>query len=262
MKFGKYFEIMKMNFLQSLTYFYDSLFKSIFVAIILFIFIQLWGVIYSGKTLIEGYTFAMVIWYLVLTESIVTSSSKIHDQMSAQIVDGSVAYTLNKPISFILFMLFNGLGNSVVRFVITLIVGSLTTLLLVGGFEFQIMSIPFLLIVIMLAIIIINLFSVLIGLFAFWTEQIRAIDFIYQKLVFTIGGMLIPLQFFPLWVQNFSIYLPFSFIAYHPARFFVNYNSGDFGFIFFMQIFWIILLFIVIFYLYSIGVRRVAVNGG
>jgi ABC-2 type transport system permease protein len=41
---------------------------------------------------------------------------------------------------------------------------------------------------------------------------------LYQKLVFLLGGMLLPLQPFPAWLERVAWVLPFWTMAYAPAQ--------------------------------------------
>jgi ABC-2 type transport system permease protein len=42
--------------------------------------------------------------------------------------------------------------------------------------------------------------------------------FVYQKLVLIFGGVLLPLQVMPEWLERIALALPFSSMAYAPAR--------------------------------------------
>ena len=68
----------------------------------------------------------------------------------------------------------------------------------------------------------------LIGLAAFVSEDVSAYDWIYQKLLFILGGMLIPVDFFPAWLQKVAQALPFQYAMYGPARLFVEPEAGQF----------------------------------
>ena len=53
---------------------------------------------------------------------------------------------------------------------------------------------------------------------AFWLRNAGSAWFLYQKLVFVLGGMLIPLEVFPSGLETVCRYLPFQAMAYAPAR--------------------------------------------
>ena len=53
---------------------------------------------------------------------------------------------------------------------------------------------------------------------AFWLRDIRATWYLYQKVIFIVGGMLIPLEVLPDGVEAVARALPFMAMAYVPAR--------------------------------------------
>ena len=63
---------------------------------------------------------------------------------------------------------------------------------------------------------------------------------IYQKLAFIFGGMLIPLDFYPNWLQSLAKFLPFSSAIYGPARLFVSPTYTFFISVMSMQLIWVL----------------------
>ena len=61
-------------------------------------------------------------------------------------------------------------------------------------------------------------FQVGVGACSFWIRDIRGLWFIYQKLVFVLGGMLLPLEILPSGVESVAKALPFMTMAYAPGR--------------------------------------------
>lgn len=258
----KYFSIGKINFINSFTYTLDIFAHSLFIGLILFIFISLWKVVFSGKTIIDGFTINMMVWYVVMTESIITSQRHIVEEIGNEIKSGEIANYLNKPYNYVLYKYFSSIGSSVFRFFLTFVVAGIVVIIFLGGIKVSVASIPFILLSAFLAITLQFFISAFIGLFAFWFEDSKGMDFIYQKIVFTIGGMLMPLDIFPFWLQKISKVLPFSYTAYHPAKLFVNFEWQRFFSVIKYQLMWVVIFCILIALLYRICVRRVSVNGG
>jgi ABC-2 type transport system permease protein len=262
MNIMKYYHIGRINFINSFVYFGDIVASSFFVGLIVFVFTQLWQVIYSGNELIAGFTIVMMIWYFVMTESIVTSLPSVIEKVGEEIRSGEVANYLNKPYSYIFYNYSVSLGSAIFKFLLTLSIGSIVAFLVIGKMDFNFLYIPLLFIIIILAITIHFILMMFIGVFAFWFEDSRSLYLIYQKIVFTIGGMLLPLEIFPNWLASISKFLPFSYIAYYPAKLFVEFNINFFFEILIKQLLWIILFFILTFLIYKIGERRLSINGG
>ena len=104
--------------------------------------------------------------------------------------------------------------------------------------------------------------TAMIGLSAFLVEDVSAFMWIYQKLAFMFGGMLIPLDFYPQWLQVIAKALPFSSITYGPARLFVTPTTELFINVMTLQIIWIVILALLLTFAYRRGVTYLTVNGG
>jgi ABC-2 type transport system permease protein len=102
----------------------------------------------------------------------------------------------------------------------------------------------------------------MIGLSAFLVEDVSALMWIYQKLAFIFGGMLIPLDFYPQWLQAIAQALPFSSITYGPARLFVTPTVDLFVSVMALQMIWIVILVLLLTFAYRRGVAYLTVNGG
>ena len=94
---------------------------------------------------------------------------------------------------------------------------------------------------------------------AFWLNDAKAAWFLYLKFVFLLGGMLMPLQLFPVWLERVSWLLPFWTMAYAPARL----ASGHLDvWLFGAQAAWLVALFGISGAIFAAGERRLEVAGG
>ena len=104
--------------------------------------------------------------------------------------------------------------------------------------------------------------ATLIGLTAFVVEDISAFQWIYQKLAFVFGGLLIPLDFYPAWLQTICRALPFASMTYAPARLFVDPSLASFSAVVGMQLVWILTLGLLLIFSYRRGLAYLTINGG
>jgi ABC-2 type transport system permease protein len=102
----------------------------------------------------------------------------------------------------------------------------------------------------------------MIGLAAFLTEEVRAFEWIYQKVLFILGGLLIPIDFYPSWLQSIAKATPFAYTVYGPARLFVEPSLLRFGEVFLGQILWLAALGALLALLFRRGLTHLAINGG
>ena len=260
---GKYWAIFRTQLLNSLAYPVDLLGRSLLIVLFMWIFMNLWRVTYgaTGARSIAGLTLADTMWYLMMAEAVMLSKHELSETMSEQVKDGSVAYLLNKPFNFILYHFAAGLGDSALAFGGNLVIGSAVVWLMVGpppgiaGWVFACMAVVF-------ALLLDFCFSALIGLSAFVVEETVAFRWIYQKFLLLLGGVLIPLDFFPQWLQTISLNLPFAWIIYGPARLFVDPSPARLGHVFLQQGIWLAVVGGAVWVFYRRAAARLAINGG
>ena len=102
----------------------------------------------------------------------------------------------------------------------------------------------------------------MIGLSAFVAEEVAPFEWIYQKLAFIFGGLLIPLDFYPQWLQKIAFALPFPAMTYGPSRLFVTPEAGLFVSVLGQQAIWILVLGFLLVFAYRRGLAYLTVNGG
>jgi ABC-2 type transport system permease protein len=260
----KYGTITLTNLEQQLAYVWDALGRAVFIVIIMFIFVQLWTAVYQsqGQAEIAGLSLPATIWYFLIAEVIELGKFRHDQRISEEVKDGSIAYSLVRPYHYLLYHFFNGLGETVVKMVLIFLLGLPVVLAgagwLAGGWS----HLPAVMLVGFLALILDFVMASSIGLLAFVTEDTFSFRLIYQKLVFILGGLLIPVDFLPGWLQGIARLLPFSQTTYAPAKLFVAFSAGEFGRVLVLQLFWIGVLGALLALQYRWAVRRLAVNGG
>jgi ABC-2 type transport system permease protein len=102
----------------------------------------------------------------------------------------------------------------------------------------------------------------MIGLAAFVAEEVAPFEWIYQKFAFIFGGLLIPLDFYPQWLQNIAFALPFPAMTYGPSRLFVTPEASLFVSVLTQQTLWILVLGLLLTFAYRRGLAYLTVNGG
>ena len=259
----KYFAIFQTNLLNSLVYPAEVLARSAMILVFMWIFFQLWQVVFtaSGSASINGLTLHDTIWYLLLAETLELGRPRLARVISDQVKDGSIAYLINKPYNFLLYQLFSGLGESLPRMGMLFLIGGALVWAMAGPPP-AISNWPAALVALAGAWLLHFCVNALIGLAAFVSEEVAPYEWIYQKLVFILGGMLVPLDFYPPWLQAVARFLPFAYMMYGPARLFVEPSLQIFSQIIAGQLVWLAVLGGMLALAFSRGMRRLAINGG
>lgn len=259
----KYWAILSTQVVNSLAYPGDFLGRSVSIIVFMLIFAGLWRATFAaaGTESINGLTFPNMIWYLMMCEVIELGRPRVNRVISEQVKSGEVAYLLSKPYNFLIYHFFHGLGDGGVRAALNLLVGIPAVWLLVGppptligwGMAVTLAFGAWVLHFCMMS---------LIGLLAFLVEETNSFELIYQKAVFILGGMLLPLDMFPAWLQPAAKSLPFAYMMYAPARLFVKPDLTLFWQFLSVQWIWIIVLVFLLGLAYRSSVKSLAVNGG
>jgi len=261
--FKKYWPIFQITLVNSLAYPGELIGRSLMILPFMWIFYQLWKVTFNaaGTDSINGMTLYSTMWYLMMAETIELSRPALARTISENVKDGSIAYLLNKPYSFLLYQFSNSMGETVFRALMNAIFGSVVVWWLVGpppaplGWLFAFIAV--------FGALTLNFcITCLIGLSAFFVEDVAPFVWIYQKFIFILGGFLIPLDFYPEWLQVIAKALPFSAMIYGPSRLFVSPTLELFASVILMQSLWIAAAGTMLLFAYRRGVAYLTVNGG
>ena len=179
-----------------------------------------------------------------------------------EVQNGDIAVHLTRPYHYVLHHYAVYLSGTILKFPLYIIGGAFIVILTTGTITINPAGIPLLLLSALLSFTLSYVILATVGLLAFWTEDARPIEYIVSKLVFILGGMLVPIDIFPQWIQTISHYLPFIGIAYAPARLALNYTHTLALETILLQIFWIMIIAILLFFVYNKGVKKVVMNGG
>jgi ABC-2 type transport system permease protein len=250
---------------NSLVYFWNFLSKNVFFIFIMFIYLMLWRTIYASKgtETVGGIRLNAMIWYLIFTELVTLSRTDLHMQVNDDVKNGNIAYLLNKPYNYVLYCFSCFVGEIGVKLLSNGLVGVIIGLIYAGALEgFSLTHAPFIVLSLLLGCTINFFIYLTLALTSFWFEENSAFFWIYSKLVFTLGGMLMPLELFPKWLQNISHYLPFAYVTYVPARLAVDFSFAGFIRQFPIQLLYLAVFFTLSMVLYRKGARSLNVNGG
>ncbi|MGI8748667.1 MAG: ABC-2 family transporter protein, partial [Deinococcus sp.] len=100
----------------------------------------------------------------------------------------------------------------------------------------------------------------LVGLSAAFTEHTVGVQRAKNAMVDLLGGVLIPLTFFPHWAQTLLAWLPFQAITYTPVAMYLGKVSVLRGLT--LQLGWAALLFLLVRLVWKKALDELTVQGG
>lgn len=226
--------------------------------VILGVLSALWKAATEARGPIAGYDYASMLWYLTVAEAAVISiDPRLIEYVGSDIGDGSVTVEMLRPISVVGFRMAATLGECMARFAFALACGAAFAWFQVGAppsGRAALIALPAMLLALSANLASQYCFAAL----AFWVQDSKAAWFLYHKLVFLLGGMLLPLELMPPALERAARLLPFQAMAYTPARL----ASGHFEpLLLVVQAAWLVTLLTAAVYVFSLGQRRLTVVG-
>ncbi len=260
---SKYLAIATIAARSNLAYMSEAASRTLFLGVILFIFLQLWKVTYAqtGATRLGGLTLNEMLWYLVVTESVMLSAPKLARQVDEDVRSGGLSVKLIRPIAYPTYILSANFGERFIAFALTFVVGSLLATLMVGP-PTSLVGPVFLFAAIPLAFLIDGLGHLAIGLTAFWLEDTSGLMLIYSRLTLLLGGTLLPVELLPDWLQPIVQFLPFTAIVYAPAHLFVKPDAMELFWLLIKQLAALAVFAFIVSRIYKKAVDQISSNGG
>lgn len=248
-------------------------------AFYLFIFIStfgsfvsyfLWSAIYgsSSNGILGGLTrneMTVYIFMVYVTSSVVTVS--ISEWVSQDVVKGTVAMQLIKPIDYRLSLIARAAGQMVYRFILPSVfiwVGLELYKCFVLGLGFTpIANIGLYVLSCAMSFLIYVLFDFCVGMIAFFTSYVFGLYMVKDALLSFLTGQLIPLSFFPGAVQKAFEFLPFSSMIYTPVMIYLGkYQGNALLFQLTRQAVWVLILYGLGTLVWNRVTKRLVVLGG
>lgn len=257
---NKYLAFVRLGFRQARAEPGELLGRALFFGLILGVFSAVWrAVAESGAA--PGRQPAEMLWYLAVTEWVLMSAPLVQFEMEEDIRRGDVAYQIARPASWLGARFAHGLGALTFRAPVMLAVACVAAWSVAGA-----PSRPAGLAVAIafgaMAAVVVTLFHVVIGVAAFWLGDVAPAYWIWQKLLFVLGGLLLPLQFYPAQFVRVARLTPFPVLLAAPASLATGEPLMSAGVLTLALAFWALAGWLVARAAFGRAVRRLHVNGG
>jgi viologen exporter family transport system permease protein len=196
-----------------------------FFAVILGVFSSLWRAVAEAGLPVAADARSLV-WYLAATEWIVLSAPPIHLEIQEAIRRGDVVYQLGRPASYVMAEFAASLGALAVRAPLLGLTAFVCAFVFTGTIPSSgalVRVVPFGLV----AMALMNALYLWIGVLAFWLQDVSPVYWVWQKLMFVLGGLMLPLAFYPAFIQTLAAFTPFPSLLSGPASFMLQDGTVD-----------------------------------
>ena len=261
----KYGVIYRSVLMENLQYIANIALGFVSYFIFIFVFINLWGYMYAEPgTRIAGYTKEQMIWYAMITEMIWfgARSETVARQASSDIRDGNIAYLMNKPYHYTLYILTKYTGEWSIRLPMYMALAVAVGMTMVGRLPgFGVPALLASVASILLGITINGVFKLCVSLMSFWIEDSNPFQWLYDKLILILGTVF-PIEIFPRAMQPLIKLTPIYTVCYGPAKLVVDFQVDQYLEILLAQLLYLGVGCVLMFFIYGKGVKKLYVNGG
>lgn len=256
----KFLTIIKIFWQQTLTYRFTILAYRIGeMAEILFV-IVMWAAIYGNQEIIKGFTFQDMITYILIGNFFnVLVRNFLPGVIAWDIKDGRLSMFLIRPISYLSYVLFKEIGRISLATLLSVLSHSIIILFFINKFlwNFDLIYLALILIMIFLAFILELLLAFLVGIIAFWTDEVDGLYSTIDRIKRFFSGGYFPLSLLPAVFVNISLFMPFAYSFFVPAQLYLKkipLSVGFWGIL--IQLIWIALLYLIIRIVWKRGVKK------
>ncbi|MGE3166937.1 MAG: hypothetical protein AB7O52_18690, partial [Planctomycetota bacterium] len=224
-----------------------------------FVFQRLWATIAIDQS---DASWNQMLWYLALTEWITLSIPTVHLDIEADVRSGDIAYQLPRPTSYLFARLAGGAGTVVVRLAVLGVLGFGMTYALAGGAVPAGIQLAQALLVGLGASGLALICVVGIGITALWLQDVSPIYWAWQKSVFVLGGLFVPLTLYPGWLRSVAEWTPCHVLLYGVGSRVLPSPELSTVAVIVRLAAWSALLLLLVVLLYRRAVARLDLNGG
>jgi ABC-2 type transport system permease protein len=221
--------------------------------------------VYQTTANVGGYDVESAVTYTWVTQALIMIVAMWGWwDVELTIRSGDVVSDLAKPFSYVAFWLARDLGRAsyfvLFRAVPTLMIGQL-----LFGLRWPSSIGAWLLFVgsLLLAVVVSFGWRFLLNISAFWTTDARGLGALANAGSMFLGGFIVPIRFFPEWLQPLVLALPFASITQTPTDLFVERLHGaDVLVPLAQQLLWAAILLGAAQLVAALATRRVVIQGG
>ena len=258
---NKYLALFHLSIVQGIKNYKSLIGLSIFLVMCLIIFSHLWKIAAARA----GATFLVadqLLWYIAFNEWVLIAIPDIQYDIEHDLRSGRLAYLLPRPISYLGAKLSEGLGFLLLNLTVLGFVAFSFTWLWVGHLPFPFWTFCIVLLIGILSGLTALIFQILIGLSAFWVHEVAPFNWLWEKLLFVLGGLILPLSVYPIWMQNIAFWTPFPAILGARSALAFNFNSDQILTVIASLGVWCLIGWMLLSFVYRKGLRIVNIEGG
>lgn len=223
-----------------------------------------WYVFKLNGGSINGTTYIVVAWSMFFYFAFSTLRLRdISRAIMRDVQSGTVEVLFSKPVSYLGYRIWWQVGSGLYPFLVATVLGSIALWLIIGVPQSMTIGIflPTMFLVFVGASILSLVVYSIVGLLAFWIEEINPVFWMVDKAVMILGGSYLPVALFPTFMYKLALYSPFGASQFVTHTVYDTWSS-EWYLLIGIQVFWILALGLVMALMFKKAREKVSVNGG
>lgn len=260
-----YWEVIRIRFLMLLAYRVNYYSGIVIYSLNIGVYYFLWTAVYGDSTSLNGMTVIQMSTYVAVSwMARAFYFNNLDNEIAQEIREGTVAVQLIRPYQYLFVKAAQGFGEGLFRLLLFSVPG-----MIVVSFVFPIdlpawgtVWIKFALSLFLGFLINVQI-NLLVGILTFFLLNNQGLLRAKRVIIDLLSGVVVPISFYPAWIQTILEWLPFQAISYLPSMVLVKDLSGH---VFFesigIQVIWCVVLCIPIMGIWMRAKRKMTVQGG
>ncbi len=242
----------------------NTAFNLLSILLQIYLLRAVWTAVYAGHAVAGGIPLHTLVTGLTLANlQLWVMFPFIAEFLQDRVRDGTVAFDLARPLSFMGQMLAQQVGSTagmapfvIVALPLALLLGALQPPASPGAALLYLAGL-------ILSYLVTILIGLLLGLVAFWTVELTGFLLMYRLVSLFFSGALVPVQFFPAPLHLLATLLPFQAQASLSVSIYLGTLhgatvAGTLG----LQLFWVVALYALAHLIWRRALRRTVIQGG
>ncbi len=263
---SRYWVFTRKSFQRAAAYRFDAWTRILGNVIMLSMWGFIWYALYQGKGSVESVSFHSMLSYILVSQAL----QGIHGagtplwEIQERVRTGDIAMEMLRPYDYPLRMLFTDFG-SITFYFITAVLPLYTLIFLIFNpiLPTTLSQVVLFVISAILGYFIRYCIELTFGLFTFWLVETGGVEDVFYFSISLFSGSVVPLWFFPDWLEQLAMYLPFQGIYFVPNSIFVGQLTGQALFMaLFTQVAWLAVCYALLRFVWAKASMKIVIQGG
>ena len=259
--YGSFFAMMPKLFMAYQVWFWVGLVLNIISMAILVYF---WRAIYNDVETISGLGLSQTLTYILLAFIFMPlTANDLVWEFGSNLREGTIAHHLLRPINFQGMNYAQSLGTLFMRMLLQLPMVVVAVLLFGLRFPTDLATWLAFLVSALLGFTVMFFFNWFLACFTFYTTEIWGLGVLIEGMNFFLSGALVPLVMMPEWIRNIVLSIPFAQALAVPVGLLTGITPlSDALHVWFVQVLWILGMWLLSTLFFRVAVRKITVQGG